>query len=96
MTRSIKLIGITVNDELTCDKHVEGQCQKVCTKVIAISRVASHMDEKKGKILYQARRNRGAGGMQHPNFLLMYDVKIETFDPIRKWISFFSVKVHSP
>ena len=45
----------------------------------------------------QACQSQGAGGLQPPpTFLLMYDVKIEAFNPIRKYISLFRVKVHSP
>ena len=51
-TRSVKLLGITVDDELKFEKHVKTLCQKVCKKVSAFSRVAPYMDEKKGKILY--------------------------------------------
>ena len=52
VTRSVKLLGITVEDELKFDKDVKALCQKVCKKVGAFSRVAPHLDEKKGKILY--------------------------------------------
>ena len=38
----------------------------------------------------------GLGGCSSPTVLLMYDVKIEAFDPVRKYTSLFLVKVHSP
>ena len=51
-TRSVKLLGITVDDKLKFEKHMKTLCQKVCKKVSAFSRVTPYMDEKKGKILY--------------------------------------------
>ena len=51
-TRSVKLLGIPVDDEFKFEKHVKTQCQKVYKKVGAFSRAAPYMDEKKGKILY--------------------------------------------
>ena len=33
-TRSVKLLGITVDDELRFDKHVKTLCQKVCKKSV--------------------------------------------------------------
>ena len=50
--RSVKLLGISVDDELKFDEHVKTLCQKVRRKVSAFSRVAPYIDEKKGKILY--------------------------------------------
>ena len=50
MTRSVKLLGITVDDELKFDKHVEILWQKVCKISGAFSRASPFMDEKKGKI----------------------------------------------
>ena len=52
VTRSVKLLGISVDDELKFDKHVKTLCQKVSRKVSAFSRVAPYIDKKKGKILY--------------------------------------------
>ena len=52
MTRSVKLLGINVDDELNFDKHVKTLCQKVSRKLSAFSRVAPYIDEKKEKILY--------------------------------------------
>ena len=52
VTRSVKLIGITVNDEVKFEKHVKTLCQKVCKKVSAFSRIAPYMDKKKRKILH--------------------------------------------
>ena len=52
VTRSVKLLGITFDDELKFDKHVKTLCQKVCKKVNAFSRGAPYLDDKKGKILY--------------------------------------------
>ena len=46
-TRSVKLLGITVDDELKFEKHVKTLCQKVCKKVSAFSRVVPYMDKKK-------------------------------------------------
>ena len=46
VTRSVKLLGITVDNELKFEKHVKTLCQKVCKKVSAFSRVAPYMDEK--------------------------------------------------
>ena len=52
-TRSVKLLGTTVDDELKFEKHVKILCQKVCKKVSVLSRVAApYMDEKKREILY--------------------------------------------
>ena len=51
-TRSVKLLGITVDDELRFYKHVKTLCQKVCKEVSAFSRIAPYLNEKKGKILY--------------------------------------------
>ena len=52
-TRSVKLLGTLVDDELKFEKHVKTLCQKVCKKVSAFSRVAApYMDEKKREILY--------------------------------------------
>ena len=39
VTRSVKLLGISVDDELKFDKHVKTLCQKVSRKVSAFSRV---------------------------------------------------------
>ena len=51
-TRSAKLLGTTVDDELKFEKHVKALCQQVCKKLSASSRVAPYLDEKKMKILY--------------------------------------------
>ena len=51
-TRSVKLLGITVDDELKFEKNVKTLCQKVCKIVSAFSTVVPYMDEKKRKILY--------------------------------------------
>ena len=51
-TRSVKLLGIAVDDELKFGKHVKTLCQKVCKKVSAFSGVVPYMDEKKRKIMY--------------------------------------------
>ena len=34
VTRSVKLLGTTVDDELKCEKHVNRLCQKVCKKFV--------------------------------------------------------------
>ena len=47
VTRSVKLLGIVIDDELKFDKHVKTICQKVGKKVNAFSRVAPFMNEKK-------------------------------------------------
>ena len=52
MTRSVKLLGINVDDELKFDKHVKTMCQNVSRKISAFSRVVPYIYEKKGKILY--------------------------------------------
>ena len=52
VTRSVKPLGISVDDELKFDKHVKTLCQKVSRKVSAFSRVTPYIDERKGKILY--------------------------------------------
>ena len=52
VTRSVRLLGINVDDELKFDKHVKTMCQNVSRKISAFSRVAPYIDEKKGKILY--------------------------------------------
>ena len=52
VTRSVKLLGIDVDDELKFDKYVKTLCQKVSRKASAFSRFVPHIDEKKGKILY--------------------------------------------
>ena len=52
MTRSVKLLGINVDDELKFDKNVKTMCQNVSRKISAFSRVAPVIDEKKGEILY--------------------------------------------
>ena len=52
VTKSVKLLGITVDNELKFEKHVKTLCKKVCKKVTAFSRVAPHIDQKKRKILY--------------------------------------------
>ena len=51
-TISVKLLEITVNDNMKFEKHVKTLCQKVSKKVSAFSRVAApYMDEKKREIL---------------------------------------------
>ena len=52
VTKPVKILGISVDDELELDKHVKTLCQKVSRKVSAFSRVAPYIDEKKGKTLY--------------------------------------------
>ena len=52
VTRSVKLLGINVYDELKFDKHVKTMCQNVSRKISAFPRVAPYIDEKKGKIMY--------------------------------------------
>ena len=52
VTRSVKLLGINVDDELKFDKHVKTMCQNVSRKISAFSRVVPYIDEKKGEILY--------------------------------------------
>ena len=49
--RSVKLLGIVIDDELKFDKHVERLCQQVGKKVNAFYRVAPFMNEKKRKNL---------------------------------------------
>ena len=51
MTKSVKPLGIGVEDELKFDKRVKTLCLKVSRKVSAFSRVAIYIAEKKGKIL---------------------------------------------
>ena len=46
VTRSVKLLGITVDDELKFEKQVKTICQKVCKKVNAFSGVVPYVDEK--------------------------------------------------
>ena len=60
--------------------------------------LAASISSDKHMRLERCNRHAGAGGLgalQPPTFLLMYDIKIEAFDPNRKYISFFRVKVHS-
>ena len=45
-TRSVRLLGTTVDDELKFEKLVKTLCQKVCKKVSVFSRVVPYMDEK--------------------------------------------------
>ena len=46
VTRSVKLLGISVDDELKFDKHVKTLCQKVSRKVSAFSRVTPYTGAK--------------------------------------------------
>ena len=52
MTKSVKLFGIDVDDELKFEKHVKTLCQRGGKKVSAFSRVVPYIDEKKGNTLY--------------------------------------------
>ena len=45
--RSVKLLGISVDDELKFDKHVKTLCQKVSKNVSAFSRVAPYLHRRK-------------------------------------------------
>ena len=52
VTKSFKLLGINVDDELKFDKHVKKLCQNISRKISAFSRGAPYIDEKRGEILY--------------------------------------------
>ena len=44
VTKSVKILGMDVDDELEVDKHVKTLCQKVSRKVSAFSRVAPYIE----------------------------------------------------
>ena len=52
VTRSVKLLGTKVDDELKFHEHAKTLCQKVMRKVSALSKVTPYINDKKGKVLY--------------------------------------------
>ena len=49
-----KLLGITIDNELTFDEHVSKLCKKASQKVHALSRLCHYMDIKKRRTIIKA------------------------------------------
>ena len=54
---SKKLLGVTIDNKLTFDSHVEGICQKGSRKLNALARLVNYMDLPKRRILMNAFLN---------------------------------------
>ena len=53
-SNDVKLLGITLNNELKFDKHVSNICSKDNTKLSVLTRVAKFLPFKKIHILFKA------------------------------------------
>ena len=53
-SNSVKLPGITLNNDLKCDEHVSNICSKTNSKLNALTRVAKFLSFKKRCILFKA------------------------------------------
>ena len=52
--KSVNLLGITIDHNLTFDTHVSNICNTFSTKVKSLSRIRSALDEKQTKLLYHS------------------------------------------
>ena len=52
--RSVKLLGITIDSQLTFNEHVSKLCKKTSQKLHALARIARYIDEDKLRILMKA------------------------------------------
>ena len=50
-SNSEKLLGVTIDSKLSFDDHITNLCSKTSQKLLALSKVASHMSFNKKKIL---------------------------------------------
>ena len=51
--RTVKLLGITINNELKFDGHLCNVCLKANRKLFALTRIKKHLDFKKIRILFK-------------------------------------------
>ena len=52
--KSVNLLGITIDHNLTFDTHVSNICKTFSTKVKSLNRIRSALDEKQAKLLYHS------------------------------------------
>ena len=52
--KSVKLLGITFDRNLTFDTHVSIICETASSKVKSLSRIRNALDEKQAKLLYNS------------------------------------------
>ena len=52
--KSVNLLGITTNDNLTFDTHVSHICKTASTKVKNLSRIRNALDQKQAKLLHNS------------------------------------------
>ena len=53
-SKSIKLLGVKIDNKLHFDEHVSSLCKKVSTKIHALVRVSNSMDDDKLRLLMKA------------------------------------------
>ena len=46
------ILGITINQKLTFNKHIKNLCKKAGQKLCAFLRISPYLDENKKKLLY--------------------------------------------
>ena len=51
-SKSVKLLGITIDKELKCDQHIDQVCLKANKKLNVLSRVQSFLSAKKRKVVF--------------------------------------------
>ena len=50
--KSVNLLGVTIDHNLTCHTHISNICKTASAKVKSLSRVRNALDEKQAKSLY--------------------------------------------
>ena len=53
-SKSVKLLGITIDKELKFDKHIDKVCLKVNKKINVLSRMQSFLSAKKRKAIFNS------------------------------------------
>ena len=52
--KSVNLLGVTIDHNLTFDTHVSNICKTASEKVKSLSRIRNALDEKQSKLLYNS------------------------------------------
>ena len=52
--KSVNLLGITIDHNLTFDTHISNICKTASAKVKSLSRIRNALDEKQAKLLYNS------------------------------------------
>ena len=53
-SKSVKLLGITIDKELTIDTHIDQACLKANKKINVLSRMQSFLSAKKRKVIFNS------------------------------------------